>query len=210
MLEAALILAGGRSRRMGQPKDALPFGGTTLLERTAATVRACALRVVVVGRGSDQQLPVPAGCELVTDERPEAGPLAAIATGLRALQRGGAAARDRVFVTACDAPFLNAAGILWLAARLGEHRLVMPRHDGILQPLCSVLRIECLPAIDELLAGGIRTPRSMVELGGSTVVDVDSLPDDSPLRRSLVNVNTPDEYRRSLSDVSDVTHRRDS
>lgn len=200
MLEAALILAGGRSRRMGQPKESLPFGGTTLLERTAATVRACARRVIVVGRGGDQQLTVPAGCGLVADERPEAGPLAAIATGLRVLARDGAAARDRVFVTACDAPFLSAAGIDWLTARLGEHALVMPRQEGILQPLCAIVRAECLPAIDALLAGGIRTPRSLAELGGSAVVDTDALPMDAPMRRSLVNVNTPDDYRRSLHD----------
>ncbi|MBK8099961.1 MAG: molybdenum cofactor guanylyltransferase [Planctomycetes bacterium] len=214
MLEAALILAGGRSRRMGQPKEALPFGGTTLLERTAAAVRAGALRVVVVGRGGDQQLRVPGGCDLVTDERPEAGPLAAIATGLRALQSGGAAARDRVFVTACDAPFLNAAGIAWLAERLGEHRLVMPRHDGILQPLCSALRVECLSPIDELLAGGIRSPRSIAQLPGANIVDVDTLPAAAPFRSCLATVNTPEEYRQALAasraDGDDPVARRAS
>ena len=53
----ALILAGGRSRRMGRPKESLPLGDTTMLGWQCRTLLACAAPVVVIGRGAGQQLP---------------------------------------------------------------------------------------------------------------------------------------------------------
>ena len=46
----AIILAGGRSRRMGKPKESLPIGDTTLLGRTSEVLLDCAFPVVVVAR----------------------------------------------------------------------------------------------------------------------------------------------------------------
>src|SRR5260221_12030407 len=98
MLVGSLILAGGRSRRMGQPKEALPFRGNSLLGRTVEVLLECTWPVLVIGRGGDQQLPpFPIEARTATDDRPGAGPLAAIATGMRLL-RGDLGAHDAVFV----------------------------------------------------------------------------------------------------------------
>src|SRR5688572_28406934 len=98
----AIILAGGRSTRMGRAKDSLPFHGNTLLGRVAATLAACAAPVVVVARDPAQTLPpLPAGCELVCDERQEQGSLAGLAAGLRHVQSRA----DAALLAACDQPF---------------------------------------------------------------------------------------------------------
>jgi len=50
-----LVLAAGGSRRLGQPKQLLPYGGTTLLDHTLETARACAFDqlLCVLGGGAE-------------------------------------------------------------------------------------------------------------------------------------------------------------
>ena len=124
----SLILAGGLSIRMGQPKESLPFRGGTLLGRLAAELQTCSQPVVVVARGGDQVLPpLPPGVLVTADERPDGGPLWGMRSGLRFLrQHGHLGAGDAVFVGACDAPFVRADFVGWLVAQLGPAQLVMP------------------------------------------------------------------------------------
>lgn len=104
MLFDAVILAGGRSNRLGgHPKSELVFEGSTLLERTLGAVRD-ARQVVIVGDPGATAVPPSA---IVTRESPAfGGPAAAIAAGLAAAT--GDAARW-VLVLACDMPNVAAA-----------------------------------------------------------------------------------------------------
>jgi len=199
----SLILAGGRSIRMGQPKESLPFRGGTLLGRLATELQTCSEPVVVVARGGDQILPpLPTGVLVTADERPDGGPLWGMRSGLRYLrQHGHLGAGDAVFVGACDAPFVRADFVAWLASQLGGAQLVMPCVAGILQPLCAVYRLDVLAAIDELLAGNVRTPRSLAAAVPSRIVDERDLEQVDPTYRSVENVNTPEDYARALGIV---------
>jgi molybdopterin-guanine dinucleotide biosynthesis protein A len=196
MLVGSLILAGGRSRRMGKPKESLPFRGGTLLGHTAEILLDCTWPVLVVARGDSQQLPpLPVETLVTHDERPDQGPLAAIATGMRFLRAHKELGdKDAVFVTGCDAPFLTADAVGWLAYQLGDQQAVVPRAMERLQPLCAVYRIDCLPAIEDLLRSGIETPRSIVEKTTARVLDEDALRRFDPELRFLRTCNTPEEY----------------
>ncbi len=197
---ASLILAGGRSIRMGQPKESLPFRGGTLLGHLAAELQKCSAPVVVVARGGDQILPaLPPGVLVTTDERPAGGPLWGMRSGLLFLQQPGQfGAGDAVFVGACDMPFVRADFVLWLVSRLGSAQLVMPRMAGVLQPLCAVYRFEVLPAIDELLARDVLTPRALTHTVASQIVDESDLVQIDPFHRCVENINTPEDYARAL------------
>lgn len=201
MLVGSIILAGGRSRRMGQPKESLPFRGTSLLGFTVETLLDCTWPVVVVGRGGDQQLPpFPIEAQILHDETPGAGPLQAIATGLRTLlQQGELSQKDAVFVTGCDAPFLSSTAISWLAEQLTGQQCAMPKVGDRLQPLCAVYRCDILPAIDALLAAGIDTPRTLAEKVQTRVLTEAELRRCDPELKFLRSVNTPDEYQAALA-----------
>lgn len=196
----SLILAGGRSIRMGQPKESLPFRGGTLLGRLAAELQTGCQPVVVVARGGDQILPqLPPGVLVTADERPDGGPLWGMRSGLRFLrQHGHLGTGDAVFVGACDAPFVRADFVAWLASRLGSAQLVMPCVAGVLQPLCAVYRLEVLTAIDQLLARDVRTPRALAAAVPSRIVDETDLEQIDPTHRCVENVNTPEDYARAL------------
>jgi molybdopterin-guanine dinucleotide biosynthesis protein A len=98
----ALILAGGRSSRLGGvPKSGLVYDGATLLERSLQAA-AGATAVVVVGPDPGN---LPAGVLSCREEPPFAGPGAAIAAGLDALERrDGPKRAARVLILACDMP----------------------------------------------------------------------------------------------------------
>lgn len=177
------------------------MGEGTLLGNLGATLLGCASPVVVVARDATQPLPpVPPGIACTVDTVAGRGPLAGLAAGLHWLRTtGGLADTDAAFVTACDHPWLTAAAVQWLAARLGDAEAVLPRVDGIVQPLCAVYRLALLGACDRLLAAGEAAPSALLQRHGSRVrmVDTDELRTLDPELRFLANVNTPDEYDRA-------------
>jgi molybdopterin-guanine dinucleotide biosynthesis protein A len=196
----AIILTGGRSERMGRPKESLPLHGDTLLGRAVAGLVGAAEPVLVVARDAQQALPpLPAGTTRIHDEQSGAGPLGALVTALRWLgERASFAPTDAAFVTACDQPFLTPDAVRWLAARLGDHELLMPRAGGRLQPLCAVYRLAVLPFAERLLATGTVTPRSLAAAANARILEEHELRSFDPALRCLQNVNTPEDYRRAL------------
>jgi molybdopterin-guanine dinucleotide biosynthesis protein A len=130
----AIILAGGRSSRLGgSPKSALMFDGAPLLERSLAAA-AGARHTVVVG---PEAAGLPAGVLNCREDPPFAGPAAAVAAGLDALRAAGRA--DLVLVLACDMP---RAGDAVRALRealpgTGADGVMASSADGRLQPLAG-------------------------------------------------------------------------
>ena len=101
---AGVVLAGGRSSRMGSSKAALEWHGSTLLRRTVGILAR--FGPVVVVRAAGQSLPaLPPDVVVVDDPRAGKGPLQGIAAGLAAI--GGRA--EYAFVCATDLPFLHPA-----------------------------------------------------------------------------------------------------
>lgn len=198
MILGAIVLAGGRSRRMGQAKESLPLGDSTLLGRCVDTLMDCCHPVVVVARDPEQELPPFAlEAELVFDSTPDQGPLRGIHAGMSA----AAASCDAVFVTGCDHPFLDRRSIQGLSAMLGDASLVMPRHDGRLQPLAAIYRCELLPRITALLEEGVQTPRSLADEPRARLLETGDLQGFDPGLRLLRNLNTPEDYQRALAEL---------
>ena len=102
-----LVLAGGRSSRMGTSKAHLPFGPETLLQRSVRILAGIFPRVIV-SAAQGQELPaLPSEVAIVRDEKPDAGPIQGLRAGLRALPDSA----DYLYLTACDQPFVTRAWI---------------------------------------------------------------------------------------------------
>lgn len=189
----ALILAGGRSSRLGGvPKQGLVFEGATLLQHSLAACSAASL-IAVVGPDSG---PLPAGV-LACREQPEfAGPAAAVAAGLEALGRAGGG-RDFTLVLACDMP--RAAGAVetlaqCLASPAGAGDGVMAcSEDGTAQMLLGFYRtsglkraVQALSSRDGLINGSMRSLLAsldvqLVTVPAGTTDDVDTWDDAAAL-----------------------------
>ncbi|HZX56259.1 MAG TPA: molybdenum cofactor guanylyltransferase, partial [Ilumatobacteraceae bacterium] len=131
---AGVVLAGGRSLRMGTPKAALEWHGSTLLSRTVSVLAEVVDGPVVVVASPGQELPVlPPGITLVEDPIEGLGPMQGIATGLRAVSGGAWAA----FVSSTDLPFLHPAFVRRVLRELTtvDVDVVLPFVRGHRQPL---------------------------------------------------------------------------
>src|SRR5947208_376130 len=120
-----VLLAGGRSTRMGTPKRDLKVGSGTLLEWLIARLAPSFADTLVCGASA------PRGARAVADLRSDGGPLAGVEAGLRA------ARTDFVFVLACDMPRASARLAELLIERCAGHDAAVPR-TALAQPLCAV------------------------------------------------------------------------
>lgn len=149
----ALVLAGGRARRLGgASKPDVMLAGRRLIDRTLEAA-AHARLVVVVG----PREVAPAGVLVTQEDPPGGGPVAGVAAGLLALGDGA----PLVLVLACDVP-RAAAAVGSLVTALGEHDpvdgAVVVDAGGRLQPLVGLYRRDSLVAALAALeaSGGVR------------------------------------------------------
>ena len=186
----AIILAGGRSSRMGTPKALLPFGGEPLVVHIVRKLQPLFAEIVVVA-APGQQLP-PLGARIVFDENAYQGPVGGIYYGLRAISG------DAAFVTSCDAPFASAALMGELLRLRTQHDIVVPEWAGRLQPLFAVYRTTVLRIAGEQLAAGELRPVSLFDRVNTRIVHEDQVRRFDPSGNSFVNMNTPADYAAAL------------
>lgn len=189
---AAILLAGGQSRRMGRDKALLPFGPEPIAERLYGILAGCASDVVVV-RDPHQGFPV-AGARLIGDRHPGRGPLEGIATGLEHI------ACERAVVVACDMPFVDRAVIERLACLDPEADLVIPRTERGLEPLLAVYARRLAPAMRQVLEAGERRIQAILALSPAREVPARSL---DPSGRAFWNLNHPEDYRSALASLDE-------
>ena len=203
MRAAGLVLAGGRSSRMGVPKAALEWHGSTLLRRTCGVLRRAGLQLVVVVRAPGQELPpLPADVEVVDDPREGLGPLQGMAVGLTAL----ADRAEVAFVCSTDLPFLHAELVRRVLRPFGHPvdgdalDVVLPVARGYPQPLSAAYRTRLAPVVAALVAADRLRPAFIFEDATVLRLDDDALLADHALRaadptlESLVNVNERADY----------------
>ena len=195
---AGIVLAGGRSSRMGRPKAALEWHGATLVARVSDLLARVLEGPVAVVRAPGQELPpLPAGIEVVEDAREARGPLEGIAAGLRAV--GGRA--DAAYVSATDTPFLTPSFVRAVCAAL-DHDVdaAVPIAGGRTHPLAAAYRVDLLPLVERLLADDRLRAADLVEAIRVRWVSAQELRRADPALASLRNVNTPEEYAAALAE----------
>ena len=185
-----MILAGGKSCRMGRDKLPLMIGEKTLLDRVHLTLASRCDEILVVGEGGY----APAGARCIPDLRPgRQGPLAGIEAGLLA-------ARHRaVFVAAGDMPFLTGDLAKYLLGLLSDDvPAVVPDSGGRLHPLCTAYGREVRPAVSAALDRGIKSVRELLEaLPGIRYVREGELRRFGDPDLLLTNVNSPEDLERA-------------
>ena len=196
-----VILAGGRSSRMGRPKAWLPCGDRTMLAAVVdAVVRGLppTPSLVVVGAPGQDLPPLADAVVRVDDEVEGEGPLRGMEAGLGALEGQVEAA----FVSSCDTPLLKPVFVSRMIALLGAADIAVPRFEDRHHPLAAVYRLSVLGEIRTLLAGQRRRPFFLFERVRTVVVDEAALRDIDPELDSLRNFNTPAEYEALTARLS--------
>jgi molybdopterin-guanine dinucleotide biosynthesis protein A len=181
---SGILLAGGKSRRMGEDKRYLAVGEQTLLERGLAELLSIFCEVLVVIAQDSPPLRIDA--RVVRDLVPDCGSLGGLYTGLTQ------ATTPYIFVAACDMPFLNQTVIAQFTNRRATADIVIAKLDDRLHPMHALYSKRCLPALEQMIRARqlkIQEIVSQSSLRVRYVTEADLLTID-PSWHSFYNVNT--------------------
>jgi molybdenum cofactor guanylyltransferase len=106
-------------------------------------------------------------------------------------------------VVACDLPFVTGELLARLASMRDEttDAVVPLQEDGRVQPLCALYRARvCLGQVEELIREDELRPRALLSRVRARRVAFGELRDLEGSTRFFLNVNTPEDYARALSD----------
>jgi len=179
-----ILLAGGKSRRMGEDKRHLVVGEQTLLERGLRVLQSIFCEVLVVIAQDSPPLSIDA--RVVRDLVPDCGSLGGLYTGLTQ------ATTPYIFVVACDMPFLNQTVIAQFTNRRATADIVIAKLDDRLHPMHALYSKRCLPALEQMIRARqlkIQEIVSQSSLRVRYITEADLLTID-PSGHSFYNVNT--------------------
>jgi molybdenum cofactor guanylyltransferase len=181
-----VVLAGGASSRMGQPKELLQIGGETLIETTSRLVQEAVGTCMVISNDKGRLPRLPDSIPVYKDDAPGLGPLGGLLTAMRCTSE------EYLLVVACDMPALNASvlHLLIREARSSGSDVILPVWNGKKHPLCAVYRSSLYPLVLRLLEEG---KRRMFDL--LSQVQVKEIDVSGQFKKDVFfNMNTPADY----------------
>lgn len=181
-----VVLAGGKSTRMGANKAALRLGGRPLIDGVVEVLRSLFPEVLIIANapGLYDYLGLP----VYPDRIPDRGSLGGLYTGLTY------ASHPAAFFAACDMPFLNAGLIASLRDAAPGYDAVVPRTPEGLQPLHAVYGKACLPVMEALIAAGRLKIDRLFPRVRTRIIEEAELRRRDPGLDSFLNCNTPAEF----------------
>ncbi|WP_339818050.1 molybdenum cofactor guanylyltransferase [Paenibacillus sp. FSL R7-0216] len=212
MNTTAIILAGGRSSRMGSDKALIELGGLTVLERLIRELEPVASRIVIAA--GNEAAYGRFGKEVVTDDYPGAGPLAGLHAGLES------SASLWNLAVACDTPFANrglfralleraeaaealasgrAGSSEAASASLAATEAILARTEGRAHPLLAAYRRSVLPGLEARLRAGRLKMTAWTETLHTEYIEGEALASATgrPLEWCAFNMNKPEDYEQA-------------
>ena len=180
---------------MGTDKSLLDIDGRSFLRHICEIVRPHFRTTVVVAAALQVMPELPADVCVVRDSAADAGPLAAMLTGMENL-RIVQPELEHVWLGSCDAPFVSPGVIDHMMGMSHQGDAVVVRHHGRIQPLGGIYRTGILSVTRRLIQHGERRLHRLPQSVKLKILDADSLRKLDPKLAFLRNINTPEDYRR--------------
>lgn len=185
---AAIVLAGGFSRRMKTDKSFLDIKGMPLISSIIMQLKTCFPAIIISTNNPTKYsfLDLP----MVQDDPPHGGPAAGILAGMKA------SAFDFNFVMACDIPIVHRHIISSLFAEIGDHDGALPsRGSDLWEPFFALYHRRMISVLENVMSGENFWMRTVLDAADIITVEVD--PFEWPN-----NINTSEEYRAFLRDIT--------
>lgn len=193
MKTTGIILAGGKSSRMGTNKALLTIEGKTVIERIAEQLGGIVDECLIVTNTFHDyeflQLP------MVEDKWKDMGPLAGIEAGLTASKT------DKNLIVACDMPFISIEWGQYLLSQLEHYQAAVPEVDGQLHPLFAAYHTSIAPAVAQSLAKNQLRIRQLLQTIHVKIVKNEELNSSGISTKDIYffNMNHPTEYHQAMN-----------
>lgn len=190
-----VVLAGGKSVRMGVNKAFLPFGNTTVIESIVAMMRR-SFPEVLLSTNTPEEYPH-LRLSIIPDQIDQGGPLAGIHAGL------SAAKTEKIFVISCDMPLMTSDIIDFIVHFPTTKPITVARADGFVQQLCGVYSKSVLPKAEGIVQRRKISPPEkkmcpvleLVQLSDGEIIDIEhEYPDYK--EGAFLNLNRPADIDR--------------
>jgi molybdopterin-guanine dinucleotide biosynthesis protein A len=198
-----IVLAGGKSSRMGTNKSFLKFGDKEAVEITINLMKSLFSEVIISSNQPEEYEKF--GLPIFKDIYEFKGPLAGIHSGLLHSQT------EKNFVISCDVPLITKEMIEYLVESEGESDIVICKADGFNQQLVGFYKKSLLPDIEKILSENQEETRAeqqhhrkcnvmrLVESSKSKIIDANSLPFYK--EDMFFNMNRPADYEKILKSL---------
>jgi len=187
-----LVLAGGKSRRMGRDKALLLRDGKSQLAHMVSLLDAVVDRVFVSTRDDQTGDAERSRFNLIVDRYDDMGPIAGILTALQEYPEVD------WLVVACDLPNIDDSTLRFLLENVSDTQpftAFRSSHDGLPEPLCAVYKSGSDTVLRAFIDDGVNCPRKILLRSETRLLEQT---DPS----SLDNVNTPDDLEHSVLEAA--------
>jgi len=190
----SIILAGGKSSRLGRSKALQAIQGKSLIQRVVDRVAILSTEIIIAtARGEAIPCSSAVRMKTVTDIYPGKGPLVGIYSGLRA------STSPRAIVVGCDMPFLSVGLLDYMSRISSPFDGVVPRIEDQVEPLCAVYSRGCLAPIQGLLEQNELRINELFTMVRVRYIGEDEINRFDPEHLSFFNVNGKVDLDRARS-----------
>lgn len=193
METSCIVLAGGKSLRLGYDKVLETIGNTSLLERVISRVSLLSSEVIIVTANEPTNLELVdyPKLRILSDIYPGKGPIGGIYTGL------ATSTSFYNLVVASDMPFLNQNLLHYMIQLSANFDLVVPRVGNLVEPLHAVYTKKCLATIEQMIKQDKLSVNQLFHLVKTRYVETEEIERFDPKHLSFFNINTKADLKRA-------------
>ena len=186
---SCIILAGGKSTRLGHDKVLETVGNSSLLQQVISRIDPLSKEIIIVTakERTFTQLASRPKVKVVSDIFPGQGSLGGIYTGL---------VKSNSFynlVVAADMPFVNTSLLKYMIENCEGFDFVLPRVNGLFEPLHAIYSKNCVAPIESILNQGKKVIIELFNYVKVKYIDADEVDKFDPQHLSFFNINTKEE-----------------
>ena len=183
-----IVLAGGKSSRMGCDKSKMILSGKTLIEYSIDALMPFCEKVVI---SSNRNIYDCTGCEVWPDELPDCSPMIGIYSCLKR------SSTEYNIILSCDMPLVNTSLLEYLLENATESDITVPMHGNhLIEPLCGIYKRICIPVLKSFIDKGNYRLNDFIRSVSHRLVKVDQTTGFS--ENLFSNINTLDDFRKLL------------
>lgn len=188
---SAILLAGGKSSRLGTDKAKVKLDGESVMINSIAGKLSLLSDDIVVSTNGRRYEDITIPVRWATDVKPGAGSLMGLYSGLLAVKN------DYAIAVACDMPFINIELLKYMISLPRDYDALLPRIGEQTEQLHSIYAKKCLPAMEKFLDAGRLKITSFLDEINVEYVSEDVVSRYDPQHLSFFNVNTAEQLKEA-------------